>query len=439
MTPEHFLIHARDSISDDPRDRLTFLAKSYLNEPDCIVDIHTHIFDKRCLSIRYILLRMVKSLALESLGLEAIESEPEAMELLTKKEEKIYEEIMGGEIDTDADWEQLERELEKTIEINETYELFGFDLKEAYRILKKKNMLEVLDYYHEHFSITKLAEFTNHKMVTGILQMDLETGWGFKPKRDFKQQIDDIKEISKVRPIIPFLAVDPRRAEANGPDENLYELFLNVFSDPNNPFFGVKCYPALGFVPHDVRLDPIFQICAEKNIPVLTHCGGETVSTFEKTIRIKESDGYKDFEIPGDKRKDRARYLNEPEHWIPVLEKYNNLKVNFGHYGGDDHWLDYSKNNSNYRIDRIFDMMANPNWRVYGDFSFNLVESELFDTFKREMDNRQIPASRNLYGTDYWVVLPAGELLKEQEDFLNTMDHHKTAMLKDNVIKYLLD
>ena len=54
MSPEEFLEKARVQISDDPRSRLTFLAKTFLEEQDCVVDIHTHIFDKDCLSIRYI-------------------------------------------------------------------------------------------------------------------------------------------------------------------------------------------------------------------------------------------------------------------------------------------------------------------------------------------------------------------------------------------------
>lgn len=438
MTSEEFLKRANAQISDDPKTRLTFLAKTFLEAPDCVVDIHTHIFDKRCLSVRYIALRMLKSLAFGAIGLEAIEGETEGMELLTKSEEQLYSEIAKGPDDSEEDWEKLERELQQAEAIYETYEIFGMDLKEALKVLRMRNMAEVLDFYHDAHSITNLPEFANSKMVTGILQMDLETGWNFSPKRNFKQQIDDIKKLTKARAIIPFLALDPRRADAKGKDKNLYELFLNVFTDPDTPFFGVKCYPALGYTPSDVRLDPIFQICAEKNIPVLSHCGGETVSTFEKEIEIQDASGRKKFKIPGKKRKDRARYLNEPEHWIPVLEKYNALKLTFGHFGGDDNWLDFGKTGANVRIEKIYEMMRNPNWNLFGDFSFNIVESELFDKFRSELDQRPEIAARTLYGTDYWVVLPAGELLREQDRFLKRLSNHKNAMLKENAIKYLI-
>lgn len=438
MDTEAFLKAAREGIAATPRERLTPNAEECIDDPMGIIDIHTHIFDKRCLSVRYIALRMLKSMILGKLGIEA-ETLEEELVILSKDEDELYDDIALSVDDETEDWEQLEKEIEKTVEIYETYEIFGFDLKEALRVLKKDTMEEVLDYYHEAFSIANLNTFQKAKVMVGVLQMDLETSWKFKPRRKYRQQIKEIKEISKKHPIIPYLAVDPRRAEKEGADENLYELFLEAFVDKETPFFGVKCYPSMGYFPEDIRLDPIFKICAEKGIPVLTHCGGETVSTFEKSIQVKRENGYEDFEIPGKKRKFRARYLNEPQHWEPVLKKYPNLKLNFGHFGGGDNWLDYEKFGKNERLEKIFEMMRNPAWKVYADFSFSVIEDELFDGFKTYLDANPDIAARALYGTDYWVVLPAGDLLKEQDKFLKKLVGHRQAMLRDNIITYLMD
>jgi len=439
MTAEEFLTRARIEISDNPKDRFTFLLKKYLEEDDCLIDIHTHIFDRKCLSVGYILLRLGKSIALGALGIEAVDEEADNMELLTLDKDELYERLSHLKMNDDEDWLKLEEELEKTIELNETYEFLGMDLKDALKVFRKKDMKEILEFYHDEFAITNLPEFRNGKMVTGILQMDLETGWGFNPKRNFKRQIDDIKELTRSRPIIPYLALDPRRVDKNGKDENLYELFLDVFTDKETPFFGVKCYPALGYFPSDVRLDPIFKICAEKKIPVLSHCGGETVSTFKKTIKTKDADGYRDFDIPGDNRKERARYLNKPEHWVPVLQKYPDLKLLFGHWGGDDNWLNYSKTGNDQRIAKIMEMMRDPQLNVFGDFSFNVVEEELFYKFKETMENHPELLAKTLYGTDYWVVLPAGDLLKMQDKFLKAMAPYHQQMLKENAMNYLLN
>ena len=115
------------------------------------------------------------------------------------------------------------------------------------------------------------------------------------------------------------------------------------------------------------------------------------------------------------------------------------MKLNFGHFGGDVNWLNFGKFGQNTRIERIFQMMKNPKWQVYGDFSFNLVEEELFDKFKEELDKQPDIAKRTLYGSDYWVVLPAGDLLKEQAKFLELLDNHKDAILRDNMLNYLFD
>ena len=345
---------------------------------------------------------------------------------------KIYEEIERRQIDQEEDWNQFEKELEQTIEIYEMYELFGLDLKEAVKVLKKKDMLEVLDLYLKEFSISNLPEFTDRETLLVVLQMDLETGWGFNPIRPYQRQIQDLKEISKKRPIIPFLAVDPRR-------DDLYDRFLEAFTDRHAPFFGVKCYPALGYFPSDIRLEPIFKICEEKKIPILAHCGGEIVSTFQKQIRIKLEDGFSDFEIPGKSRKERARFLNEPDRWEPVLKKFKNLVLNFGHFGGDDSWENYSKNRTDRRIEKIIEMMGSENGKVYADFSFNIIEEELFGKLRNLLDSNDLVAARTLFGTDYWVVLPSGELLAMQEKFLKKMGPHRENLLKLNIMNYLLN
>lgn len=434
MNIETFLEKARTSIPDDPKDRLTFLAKTYLEHPDGIADIHIHIFDKRCLSIGYILLRLLKTAGLKAMGIEL-----DGFENMSKDEEQVYDELSTISEESEEEWQLFEKELENIEDLYETHELFGYDVKEAFKILKKKNMLEILDFYHQEYSITKLPEFSNCKLVTGILQMDLETGWGFSPRRKFKQQIEDIKKISKDRPIIPYLALDPRRVDIEGSKNNLYELFLEAFSDVDTPFFGVKCYPSLGYFPWDIRLDPIFQICAEKGIPVLTHCGGTTVSSFRKKFTLKDENGYREFIMPGNSRAERANYMNSPDHWEPVLNKYNNLKINFGHFGGDSNWAELGETGSNDRLEKIFSLMENPNLNVFADFSFTLIEEKLFNIFKEVLDSRPEIAARTLYGTDYWVVVPSSKLLEEQDEFLKQLPNHQTAMLRDNIIKYLLN
>ncbi len=434
MEPTKFLKIASEKISNNPHSRLSLLTTGLLNKPDCIIDIHTHIFDEKCLTVAYILLRLLKSKIFESIGLELFSSDS----LIAKKEAEIYDDLEIKTSDVEGEWQRLENEIESLVEIIEPIELFGFDLKEAFKVLKKQSMLEVYDNYIDNFSILKLPEFENRPFIAGILMMDLETGWGIKPEKKLFQQIIEIKQILLQRPIVPFLPVDPRRADHNDPNENLYDLFLSAFTDPETPFFGVKCYPSLGYLPSDLRLDPIFQICAEKNIPVLTHCGGEIVSTFKKSIQVCDSTGEFEFTIPGDSRTERAKYLNDPELWIPVLDKYPKLKLDFAHFGGDTNWKNHHESGKNDRITTILKMMKNPNWKVFTDFSFNVVEKELFNAFGKELNMNPDISDKIMFGTDYWVVLPAGDLLGMQKEFLAQMKDHQTTLLQSAPLNYLI-
>lgn len=423
MNATQFLQIARQQISTDPRTRLTAPTMAALDDPNCLVDVHSHIFDKKSLNIPYILLRLSKS----KLGLEAVSAG-----LLGKTEEEIYKDIKSKKLNKNTDWEDLEAELE----MMESVELFGMELSDALKVLRKASMQEILDLYLETFAINQLPEFSNHPFATGILLMDLETGWEMKSKKKYYEQVEEVREISKIRPIIPFFAVDPRRADETDPNKNLYDLFIKAFVN-ETPYFGVKCYPSLGYLPSDTRLDPIFQICAEKNIPVLTHCGGETVSTFKKKIPVRNSTGEIQFTIPGKNRTERANWLNNPAHWDMVLEKHNNLKLNLAHFGGDTNWELLGNSGSSERVEKIIDMMRNPNWKVYADFSFNVVEEELYNAFQNQLDNNADVKSRTLYGTDYWVVLPKGDLLAKQSRFLTQMVNHQASLLQSVPRAYL--
>ena len=82
-------------------------------------------------------------------------------------------------------------------------------------------------------------------------------------------------------------------------------------------------------------------------------------------------------------------------------------------------------------------MMRNPNWKVYADFSFNVVEEELYNAFQNQLDNNADVKSRTLYGTDYWVVLPKGDLLAKQSRFLTQMVNHQASLLQSVPRAYL--
>jgi Amidohydrolase len=440
MNARTFLKEARAKISDNPLTRLGPVAQSAIANPNCIFDVHCHIFDRKCLSVLYITLRMARSAIADALGIESDDDLSEKIDLLKKDDDEMYALISKNLPETAKDWDEFEKEINAIQEL-EKYELFGYkwsDLKQAIDVIKKDSMGAVFELYMSKYGLNKSARYQTRPLVAGILSMDLETGWDMQPKKSYLEQIIELQNLATTQTVLPFLAVDPRRTNLTDPNKDLYSLFLKAFTEGPTPFFGVKCYPALGYLPSDKRLEPIFQICEEKNIPVTAHCGGTMISTFETTIKVRNEKGKLiDFKIPGENRKERADFLNNPAQWDAVLEKHKSLKVNLAHFGGDTNWEELVVNDGNERINKIVQMMANTDLNVYTDFSYNLVEDDLLNKLGTMLQNQPKIQSKVLFGTDFWVALPSGDLVSKQNEFIEHFNAFERAFTVANPRDFL--
>jgi predicted TIM-barrel fold metal-dependent hydrolase len=101
-----------------------------------------------------------------------------------------------------------------------------------------------------------------------------------------------------------FVAYNPKR-------EKGLDLVINAL---NEGFTGIKFYPPLGYNP--VNSKELFKYCADKGIPVFTHC---TPSGFE----AGENYGLN----------------SDPKNWEKVLIEVNDLKLCLGHAGGVKGWF----------------------------------------------------------------------------------------------------
>jgi len=306
------------------------------------------------------------------------------------------------------------------------------------KILRFTKMESVLNGFEKNFAINHVYNkfFEADKdQLTIVLGMDLNSGWQGTSEKSNSTQNKELGELAKTEAILPYLPIDPRRADDEG-DKNLYKFFLKAFNKDNPAFFGVKCYPAMGYLPTDHRLHPIFKVCAEKNIPVMTHCGGEMISTFANPVIAYR--GEEKVEIDNQRRKHRTRRLNEPEEWKPVLEAHPNLRLCLGHFGGRNAWDGHKK--TKHRIRTILDMMQKYD-NLYADFSFNLESPQTVKRFKKKLlasdADGKVMKSRTLFGTDYWVVLPISDLNKDQKHFLEEMGDLCDKLVTDNVMEYL--
>ncbi|MEM7574984.1 MAG: amidohydrolase family protein [Bacteroidota bacterium] len=445
MKPSEFILLARQQISSDPMSRLSAVTQEVLDRNNYIFDTHCHFFDVKTVNIKYLLLRFLKDkLGLRDDQVMVPSNDPNVHYLATSYDQLHERDILNKGADTDEDWQQLlaeidyvdEQQIQASKGTNKNTRGI-FDIIDNRSLLLKDNVTEVYEYYLSKYAINQYnhPHLKDKELIVTLLMMDLESGWEVKVRKNMRKQMQEIRDLCRKYPVLPYFPVDPRRTHVAG-IFNLYELFLEAFRPGEESFFGVKVYPGLGYLPSDYRLLPIFEICQEKNIPIITHCGGEAVTTHEPDLKAFRLDD--PVTISGESRQKVAAELNHPKEWLPVLEKFPNLKINLAHCGGGSAWAAYGKNGYNDKVETIIQMTRDyPN--VYADFSFNVINSSLFNTYKAVISAYGNMRERALFGSDYWVVCGTGNLKKKQSQFFSQLSQFIPELVLENPKKYLFD
>jgi predicted TIM-barrel fold metal-dependent hydrolase len=281
-------------------------------------------------------------------------------------------------------------------------------IKAAYRKRQEDNLKHLIDYY------PKGTKFV-------ILPMDMAYMGAGKIKEDIDEQHNELARLAKSDDykdvLIPFAHIDPRRPSALERLSSLVEY---------NGFRGVKIYPTLGYRPDDnVLMDEIYPYMTQKNIPLLAHCSPGSVNS--KDMSKKE-----------------AHALADPDNYKKVMEKYPELRICLGHFGGIGEWqrhLDEPRSIENPTwLKKITDLMQSGDYpNLYADISytiFNFQENAPFLNILLQ-DERILP--QVLFGSDFYMV----ESEKYSEKRLSTDLRDKLGealfwkIANDNPIKYL--
>lgn len=459
FTPEQklFIDTALESIEMNPSKRLNKPASDVLQRNNFVVDAHSHIFDGRCVEADYVVIRMLKlednpigrKLA-EFIVSRIIDKQTDQYERLSPKEllEAIYDEKKANQqFFTEHNLKPFESESEPESSGGLGIDWFGLlgRIKKILDILESGEMEYVYNYFEDVAINNYFKKKGKKKELLSIqLGMDLESGWRGSVLKDFQRQTDELLALSTKAPILPYLPVHPERVKVKKDRtgkpyqfNELYDTFLRCFKKGGPVYNGIKCYPSLGYRPSAMELAPIFEVCERAGIPIITHCGGEIISSFEKEIHTNEFG--KPVVIAEKSRPENARNLNEPKHWKMVLEEFPQLHLSFGHFGGDDAW-DQSKETPGERVQLIIDFM-NTYDHVYADFSFNFKNkktSRIFvDYLQSENPEYASIKKRAMFGTDFWVVVPMSDLEKDQKFFKKLTDGYHEALFTNNVVEFL--
>ena len=265
----------------------------------------------------------------------------------------------------------------------------------------------------------------------------------------YEQQLGELLDLKSRFPdrLLPFVCADPRRA-------GLLDLVTEAL---DNGFDGVKLYPALGYWPFDERLDPIYALCVERDVPVLTHCTRGGVYRRHKIRPEERRHPLTGAELPERSLKKFTDHYTDPANYRPVFERHPDLRLCLAHYGGNDEWDAWLKTpwlpsdllpgsaedydgplrpSKTSWLSKINDLMRRHRG-AYADLSFTIADPRFFSLAKVLIETPEL-GDRILFGSDYYMVRkekPERAFFVDFRAFLDTETFNRIAV--DNPRRFL--
>ncbi|RKR05750.1 amidohydrolase family protein [Flavobacterium sp. 90] len=306
----------------------------------------------------------------------------------------------------------------------------------------------------------------------------------------FEGQIEEVIQIKRTYPtsILPFFGLDPRwkgsEDEIQKTVERYFETKIEVGGTYVYPFQGLKIYPSTGHYAFDKKLKKTFEWAAANGVPVMTHTyymGGiynfsknyivnnlnpidpYTGKVYDKPEFINEKGTFRNRLLGLVERencKKTCSYFLEPHSYETMLEKIENLKICFAHFGGVPQIKEATDPNKENKYAKPYGVL-DENWfnqiqrlmtkysNVYTDISYSVAEclekenNELYKTFFEEASKSY--GKQILFGTDYFMT----ETNSLEEDAVKGFRNYATKamisekkslwdkMARDNINKYL--
>lgn len=246
-------------------------------------------------------------------------------------------------------------------------------IKAAYRKNQEDNFKELIGYY------PKGSKFI-------ILPMDMAFMGAGKVKEGIDEQHSELAKLA-VNPlyrdlVIPFAHIDPRRKDS-------LQRLIKLVEEHN--FKGVKIYPTLGYKPSDDRLmDEIYPYMVQRGIPLLAHCSPGSVNSKD----ISKEDAHK---------------MADPDNYISVMEKYPELKICLGHFGGIGEWkrhIDEPRNSNNTTwLTKILRLMKSGKYpNLYADISYTIFNFQENVPLLKILLEDEAVVGKVLFGSDFYMV-----------------------------------
>lgn len=228
-----------------------------------------------------------------------------------------------------------------------------------------------------------------------VLTMDMNYMGCGKPARSFWEQCNELNELKKDFPILPFLHMDCRRG-------NL-DRFFEEFIIKNN-WAGVKMYPPLGVFPQDERYYPYYKELERLNKPIITHCtyGNPIYFRGRKSELIELLKGKYNRKLSA---RDNCAMFTDPDNWGVVAELYPKLRIDLAHAGGSNNiikWLNDGDSITN-PFTKVKNL-ARKYENIYFDISYTASEKRVMPVIYQLLCD-DILKNKCLFGDDSYMVL----------------------------------
>ncbi len=302
------------------------------------------------------------------------------------------------------------------------------------------NVLLIGSKKNQDMIFEELLESYNHlKMRFVVHSLDMDMMEAGETYSNYETQITQLFEVKKKFPdqLLPFLSVDPRK-DYNG---SLYNYVKDKFD--RHGFIGIKLYPALGFYPFNPKLTGLYDFAVENNIPITVHCDKDGIfyqgqlqreHLLPDNLNLNSIYNHDYRYMAEEKIKDFKNNFSNPRNFDEVLSVYPKLKLCFAHFGGTNEIKNSgtTSSDSNFHL-KIKELLENPSYpNLYTDTSYILSENKkIIDLIVNDIKN---PVYRNriLFGSDFYMTAWKKKETKLFSDFLKWIAPHDFQQIAVN-------
>ncbi len=295
--------------------------------------------------------------------------------------------------------------------------------------------------------LDKYGEYPGVRVVA--LPMDMDFMGAGKAMNNYPTQLAELYKVKLkyLDQLIPFVAVDPRRAAQT----DLLAMVKEHIEERG--FAGIKLYPALGYYPFDPRLKEVYAYAEQYNIPIMTHCdtGGVFYRGKLRTEHLKPENlnpNGKVYDFTSERKERKSVFKNNftnPDNYRQVLAVFPKLKICLAHFGSSDQILgskggDHAKDigGSSTWYDTIKDLIMEFD-NVYTDVSYTLTNKKAIDVILKEINKSESKRIRErvLFGTDYYMTVRVKGETKLVDQFFNQVGEEDFDQFQENNRSYI--